>query len=241
MQPNIRRVDEFGTQAPAVPGSRARASEFIAGVYRWMAIGLLITAGVAWFVVSTPALMNAIVSNQLLLFGLPMAELALVFWLSARINKLSVNAATIMFLTFSALNGATISLYLMIYTASSVASTFVITAGMFGTAAVWGATTKRDLSGMGSFLFMGLIGIIIASVVNMFMGSSRMDWIISVAGVGIFAGLAAYDNQRLRRMADQVGSGESLAKATIMGALALYLDFINLFIMLLRLLGDRRD
>jgi len=179
----------------------------------------------------------------MLLYGLLITELGMVFYLSARIQKISAQAATGIFLAYSALNGVTLSTILLYYTASSVTATFFVTAGMFGAMAVYGFVTKKDLSSWGSFLFMGLIGIIIASVVNMFLGSSMMSWVISGIGVIIFTGLTAYDVQQITRMGEQgiMNGGESaIRKGAIMGALKLYLDFINLFLMLLRFMGDRR-
>jgi FtsH-binding integral membrane protein len=176
-------------------------------------------------------------------YGLIFGELGMVFYLSARIQRISAQAATGLFVGYSILNGVTLSAILLLYTMTSVAATFFVTAGMFGAMAVYGFVTKKDLSSWGSFLFMGLIGIIIASVVNMFLGSSMMSWIISGIGVIIFTGLTAYDVQQITRMGEQgiMNGGEAaIRKGAIMGALKLYLDFINLFLMLLRFMGDRR-
>lgn len=170
------------------------------------------------------------------------AQLALVFILSGMVHKMSGALATTLFMLYSALTGVTISSVLIVYTYSSVASTFFICAAMFGALSVYGYTTKRSLTGMGSFLFMGLIGIIIASIVNIFMQSSMMSMVISYAGVLIFAGLTAYDTQKLKDMGSEINQEdkENMRRYSIMGALTLYLDFINLFLMLLRILGDRR-
>lgn len=217
---------------------------FMRGVYKWMSVGLAVTAAAAYFIVSSPQEAKELVfGNQLVYFGLVIAELALVFGLSAAINRLSASTASGLFLLYSALNGVTLSPVLLIYTGASVFTTFVICAGMFGAMSIYGMTTKKDLTSWGSFLFMGLIGIIIASLVNMFMHSSAMNFVISLAGVLIFTGLTAYDTQKLRYMGETMPEGDATAvqRGTILGALQLYLDFINLFLMLLRFFGQRRD
>ncbi|OAT24157.1 Bax inhibitor-1/YccA family protein [Proteus myxofaciens] len=215
---------------------------FMAQIYGWMTVGLLLTAFVALYVASSEQLLSLIFSSNITFFGLIIAQLALVFVLSGMVHKMSGALATTLFMLYSALTGVTISSVLIVYTASSVASTFFICAAMFAALSVYGYTTKRSLSGMGSFLFMGLIGIIIASVVNIFMKSSMMSMVISYAGVLIFAGLTAYDTQKLKDMGSQINQDdkENMRRYSIMGALTLYLDFINLFLMLLRILGDRR-
>ncbi|AYY79941.1 Bax inhibitor-1/YccA family protein [Proteus cibarius] len=215
---------------------------FMAQVYGWMTVGLLLTAFVALYVASSEALLSMIFSSKVVFFGLIIAQLGLVFVLSGMVHKMSGAVATSLFMLYSALTGVTISSVLIIYTASSVASTFFICAAMFGALSVYGYTTKRSLTGMGSFLFMGLIGIIIASIVNIFMQSSMMSMVISYAGVLIFAGLTAYDTQKLKDMGNEINQEdkENMRRYSIMGALTLYLDFINLFLMLLRILGDRR-
>ncbi|MCT8262304.1 Bax inhibitor-1/YccA family protein [Proteus terrae] len=215
---------------------------FMAQVYGWMTVGLLLTAFVALYVASSEALLSMIFSSKVVFFGLLIAQLGLVFVLSGMVHKMSGAVATSLFMLYSALTGVTISSVLIIYTASSVASTFFICAAMFGALSVYGYTTKRSLTGMGSFLFMGLIGIIIASIVNIFMQSSMMSMVISYAGVLIFAGLTAYDTQKLKDMGNEINQEdkENMRRYSIMGALTLYLDFINLFLMLLRILGDRR-
>lgn len=215
---------------------------FMAQVYGWMTVGLLLTAFVALYVASSEALLSMIFSSKVVFFGLIIAQLGLVFVLSGMVHKMSGAVATSLFMLYSALTGVTISSVLIIYTASSVASTFFICAAMFGALSVYGYTTKRSLTGMGSFLFMGLIGIIIASIVNIFMQSSMMSMVISYAGVLIFAGLTAYDTQKLKDMGNEINreDKENMRRYSIMGALTLYLDFINLFLMLLRILGDRR-
>ena len=214
----------------------AAQNTLIRQVYAWMGAGLFLTALMAVVTLSSPALLQAITGNRLLFYGLMLGELGLVFALSGAINRLSTSTATMLFLAYSALNGITFSVIFLIYTADSIASTFLVTAGMFGAMSGYGYITRRDLTSWGSFLFMGLIGIVIASIVNIFVGSSRVSWIISAIGVIVFTGLTAYDTWKIKAMAAQGGG----RKPAIMGALTLYLDFINLFLMLLRLGGNRR-
>lgn len=213
------------------------------GVYNWMALGLTVTAGMAWLVSSSPTLVQAIFGNQILFFGLIIAEIGLVFFLAARITKLAPATAAFLFLVYSALNGATLSVVLLAYTMADVSQAFIISAGTFGAMSIFGYTTKKDLTGWGSFLFMGLMGLIIASVVNMFVGNSALNFIISIIGVLIFTGLTAYDTQKIKEMSLTIGTqGEYAAgRIKIFGALKLYLDFINLFLMMLRLFGGGRD
>ncbi|MEE4265683.1 MAG: Bax inhibitor-1/YccA family protein [Desulfobacteraceae bacterium] len=223
---------------------QTRVNEFIRSVYNWMAIGLALTGFVAYYVANTPALVEVIFGNRLLFFGLIIGELALVFMISARIQKMQASTATALFVVYSILNGATLSFIFLVYTASSITSTFFICAATFVACSLYGWTTKRDLTSMGGFMTMGLIGIIIASVVNMFFRSSAMSMIISYIGVIVFVGLTAYDTQHLKTMAinqpDDLEAGV-VRKGAILGALKLYLDFINLFLMLLRILGGGRD
>jgi len=223
---------------------QTRVNEFIRSVYNWMAIGLALTGFVAYYVANTPALVEVIFGNRLLFFGLIIGELALVFMISARIQKMQASTATALFVVYSILNGATLSFIFLVYTASSITSTFFICAATFVACSLYGWTTKRDLTSMGGFMTMGLIGIIIASVVNMFFRSSAMSMIISYIGVIVFVGLTAYDTQHLKTMAlNQPADLEAgvVRKGAILGALKLYLDFINLFLMLLRILGGGRD
>jgi uncharacterized protein len=214
-----------------------RQNTLIRQVYAWMGAGLTVTAIMALITLSSPAILTAITGNRLLFFGLMIGELALVFTLSGAINRLSAATATLIFIAYSALNGVTLSVVALVYTSSSIASTFVVTAGMFGAMSVYGYVTRRDLSSWGSFLFMGLIGIVIASVVNIFVGSSSVSWVISGIGVIVFTGLTAYDTWKIKEMAAYGTEGR---KPAILGALTLYLDFINLFLMLLRFTGNRR-
>jgi len=206
-------------------------------VYNYMAAGVGLTALVAWLTyrLTGPALLQ---SPLMWIFIL--APLALVFFLSARINTLSATAARALFFVYAALVGGSLSILLHIYTSSSITRVFFIAAATFGAISIFGYTTRRDLSGLGTFLFMGLIGIIIASLVNLFLRSTGLDWLISIIGVGVFAGLTAYDTQRIKAMYDGTDDEVSAGRKAIMAALSLYLNFINLFMMLLRLAGNRR-
>jgi FtsH-binding integral membrane protein len=214
-----------------------KQNTLIRQVYAWMGAGLAITAVMALITISSPIMLKAVLGNRLIFYGLMIGELALVFTLSGAINRLSATTATLIFIAYSALNGVTLSVLALVYTANSIASTFVITAGMFGAMSIYGYMTKRDLTSWGSFLFMGLIGVVIASVVNIFVASSAVSWVISGIGVIVFTGLTAYDTWKIKEMAAQGTEGR---KPAILGALTLYLDFINLFLMLLRFTGSRR-
>lgn len=217
------------------------AVSFMPKVYIWMTFGLLLTAITSVITLSSETLLNLIFTNRMVFYGLVIAELGLVLALSAAINKISAYAATLMFLFYSALSGVTFASIFLIYTSSSIASAFFVASGTFGAMSVYGFVTKRDLSGWGSFLFMGLIGIIIASVVNIFLQSPMIHYVTSYVGVLVFVGLTAYDTQKIKRLGEAgFADGESRHKAAIIGALNLYLDFINLFLMLLRVMGDRR-
>ena len=210
-------------------------------VYVWMAMALAITAITAYGVASSPALTSLIFGNKLIFFGLIIAELVLVFWVSARIEKLSLTKATLMFIVYSVLNGATLATIFFAYSPEIITKTFFVTAGTFGAMAVYGYFTKSDLSSWGKLLIMAVIGLIIAGVVNIFLRSSLTDFVISVVGVLIFVGLTAYDSQKIKRMLMmQADMGETAQKVALMGALSLYLDFINLFLYLLRLFGRER-
>lgn len=207
-------------------------------VYVWMALALVITAVMAFGVATSPALLTAFYGNRALMWGCIIAELALVFILSARLQKLSLTTATIMFIGYSALNGVMLSSIFLAFSPMVITKTFLITAGTFGAMAFVGYTTKKDLSRLGGILFMALIGLIIASVVNLFLRSSMFDLVVSYIGVAIFVGLTAWDSQRIRQMlATQFDTGETAQKLALMGALTLYLDFINLFLYLLRIFG----
>ncbi|MGP6488897.1 Bax inhibitor-1/YccA family protein [Duffyella gerundensis] len=215
---------------------------YMAQVYGWMTCGLLLTAFVAWFAARTPSVMELVFASRVTFFGLIIAQLALVFVLSGLVHKLSGATATALFMLYSALTGVTMASIFLVYTYSSIASTFVVTGGMFGVMSFYGYTTKRDLSRMGSLLFMALIGIVLASLVNIWLKSTPLMWAITYIGVLVFVGLTAYDTQKLKNIGEgiDVDDRENLRRYSILGALTLYLDFINLFLMLLRIFGNRR-
>lgn len=214
---------------------------FINKVYGWMAAALMITAIVSLFTASTPALIGTILENRFLFYALLIGEIGLVFYLSAAINRMSVQTASISFIAYSILNGLTLSVIFIAFTKESLASTFFVTAGTFGVMSLYGFVTKRDLTSIGNLCGMALIGLIIGTLVNIFWHNSTLYWITTYAGVLIFVGLTAYDTQKIKRLNSQVdGNTEAGEKVAIMGALALYLDFINLFLMLLRIFGRRR-
>ena len=211
-------------------------------VYSWMAFALIITGFTAYLVATSQTFLTLLYSKPIVMWVLIGVELLLVFGLSAAINRLSLAVATLMFVLYSVINGAVLSSIFLIYQVGSIAKVFFITAGTFAAMSVYGYTTKADLTSGGKILIMALIGLIIASVVNIFMKSSGLDLILSYAGVLIFVGLVAYDTQKIKRMfLMATDAGETMQKYALMGALSLYLDFINLFIHLLRILGARRD
>jgi len=218
-------------------------TRFVRVVYQWMAGGLALTAATALLVVSSPALMGALVFQRGVLLALVLAELGLVIALSAWIHKMRVRTASWVFLAYSVLNGITLSAILLVYTGSSVALTFGVCAATFFAAATYGTVTGRDLAGVGSFAFMGLIGILIGSVANWFLQSPAFDWALTYVGVLVFVILAAYDAQKIQRLGvTAAAQGEAaLSRQAILGALALYLDFVNLFLFLLRIFGRSRD
>ena len=224
--------------------TQVMVNAFVRSVYNWMALGLGLTGLVAFYVANNETLLRLIFGNPLIFFGLIIGELAMVFTLSARVNKMEASTATLLFTLYAALNGATLSIIFLRYTAASISSTFFVCAATFVACSIYGMTTKRDLTSLGGFMTMGLIGIIIASVVNLFFRSSGMSAIISYIGVLVFVGLTAYDTQKLKHMALTQPAGLEagiVRKGAILGALSLYLDFINLFLMLLRILGSSRD
>lgn len=234
--------NEFYRMIGEAERSRTAVPALLKKVYTWMALALAITGITAYGVASSPNLIAAIVSNQPLFWGLMIGELALVFILSARLQKMSLTTATLMFVAYSVLNGVTMSFLFLAFTMESIASTFFICAGTFAAMSVYGAVTKRDLSKMGSILFMALIGLIIASVVNIFLHSSGLMMVISYVGVLVFVGLTAWDTQKIKAMLSNMDEyDETSQKFALIGALELYLDFINLFIYLLRILGNNRD
>jgi FtsH-binding integral membrane protein len=216
-----------------------RITAFLRSVYAWMAGGLAVTAITATFVASTPAIVLAIARNRLLFWGIVIAQLGIVFVLSGRVNRLATSTASALFVAYSALTGLTLSFVLLAFTGESIATTFVVTATMFGALAAYGTLTRRSLEGWGQFLFMGLIGVLVASVVGIFWQSDALQFVITFMGVIVFTGLTAYDSQKLKAMALAIPGGQAGSYA-IVGALTLYLDFINLFLMLLRIFGDRR-
>jgi FtsH-binding integral membrane protein len=237
-QPPYPQATPIGP-APLGVGVDARVSAFLRSVYGWMFVGLAVTAGTASAVTASPAVSGALLANRLLFFGLLIGELGLVVALSARVRSMAPATAAALFLVYSLLNGVTLSLVLLAYTGASVANAFFVSAGMFGALAVYGTTTQRSLAGWGSFLFMGLVGVVIAALVGIFWHNDTLQFVIGVVGVIVFTGLAAYDAQRLKAMALAVPEGRVGAYA-ITGALSLYLDFVNLFLSLLRLMGNRR-
>jgi uncharacterized protein len=233
-------------QPVSMTGQKTEAvvNSFVRSVYNWMCLGLAITGFIAYYFSTSEALMQMVYGNSFVFFGLIIVELIMVFSLAGAINKMSAGTATALFVIYSALNGATLSIIFITCAKASIVSTFFICAGTFLVCSIYGWTTKRDLTSVGGFMVMGLIGIIIASLVNMFVRSSAMSMIISYIGVLVFVGLTAYDTQKLKNMAltqpDGL-DGAVVRKGAIMGALALYLDFINLFLMLLRIFGGSRD
>jgi FtsH-binding integral membrane protein len=219
-------------------------NDFVRSVYNWMCIGLALTGFTAFYVSNSETMLRLVFGNQLIFFGLIIAELVMVFSLASRVNRMSAGTATSLFVAYSALNGVTLSFVFLLYTSASIVSTFLICSATFLACSIYGWTTKKDLTSFGGFLLMGLFGIIIASLVNMFIRSSAMHMMISYIGVLVFVGLTAYDTQKLKNMAlsQPAGlDGAVIRKGAIMGALSLYLDFINLFLFLLRILGQGRD
>lgn len=224
------------TQADAA----ATTQRFFVKVYTWMTIALVLTGLTALYVASSPALINAIFSNTILFYGLIIGELLLVGSLVGWINRMSSQTAMAIFVGYSVLNGLTLSMIFIIYTAGSIASTFFVTAGTFGLMSLYGYLTKSDLTKIGNILVMALIGIVLASLVNMFLKSEMLYWIVTYVGVLVFVGLIAYDTQKIKKMsAYTVDGSDEQQKGAILGALTLYLDFINLFLLLLRILGRR--
>jgi FtsH-binding integral membrane protein len=217
-----------------------RVSAFLSKVYGWMFLGLLVTSVTAFVVASSPALIEIVFLNRLVFWGLLIAQLGLVFYLSARVDKVAPVTAAGLFILYSGLMGVTSAVILLLYTGASITSTFIITAGMFGATAFFGTVTKRSLAGVGQFFFMGLIGLLLAMVVGFFWQSAALQFVISVVGVLVFTGLTAWDAQRLKQMAVALPDGRTGSYAVV-GALSLYLDFINLFFFLLRFTGNRRN
>ncbi|MGY4369657.1 FtsH-binding integral membrane protein [Bradyrhizobium sp. LB1.3] len=227
----------FSTTAGTSPAIDVGLRGYMLRIYNYMAAGVGLTAVVAWltYEVTGPALLESP-----LMWVFILAPLGLVFFIGARINTLSAATARLLFFVYAALVGVSLSILLHIYTSASITRVFFIAAAMFGALSIFGYSTRRDLSGLGSFLFMGLIGVIVASLINLFLRSTGLDWLISIVGVGVFAGLTAYDTQRIKAMYDNRDDETTAGRKSVIGALSLYLNFINLFMMLLRLLGGRR-
>jgi uncharacterized protein len=223
--------------------AEVRVNDFVRSVYNWMFIGLALTGFIAYYISTNDAVSTMIITNRAIFFGLVIAELAIVFSISGMINRMSAATATGLFVLYSALNGAMLSSIFLVYKAPSIANTFFVCSATFLACSVYGWSTKKDLTSLGGFFMMGLFGIIIASLVNLFMRSSALSMIISYIGVFVFVGLTAYDTQKLKNMAATQPDGldgEVVRKGAILGALSLYLDFINLFLMLLRIMGQRK-
>ena len=218
-------------------GARTAAPDLLWVTYRWMTLGLATTGLVALGIAHSPAAIDALIGNRILFYGLLFGQLGLVFALSAAASRVSTPVAALMFLGYAALTGVTFSTLFLVYTASSIASTFFVTAGAFAGLSVFGAVTRRDLSAIGRFGLFALIGVVLASLVNLFLKSSGLEWLITVVGVLLFAALTAYDTQRLKAIFER---GDAPANLPLVGALTLYLDFINMFLFLLRIVGDRR-
>lgn len=243
-------MDNYTRSYPQGGAKVEVVNSFMRGIYAWMGAGLALTAVLAWWVTNTPAALSLLLNvdfttgqagTPVILYGMILAELGIVFYLSARVSKMNPGTATGLFLLYSAMNGLTIAPILLMYTAQSVATTFFVAAGMFGAMSLYGLTTKKDLTSWGSLLFMGLIGMLIAMVVNIFLQSEMMGFVISGVGVVLFTGLTAYDTQKFKTMGEVMpNDAAAIRRGSIIGALTLYLDFINLFLMLLRIMGDRR-
>ncbi|HQY22093.1 MAG TPA: Bax inhibitor-1/YccA family protein [Ignavibacteria bacterium] len=235
-------MNQFQNNAGSIDASFSTEAtrKFLLNVYNWMAMGLALTGVIAWGI-SGSSFAETLFSNSFLFYGIIILQLGVVIGLTFAIKKMSAVVAIGAFFFYSALTGLTMASVFLIYTGSSIASTFFICAAMFGSVSVFGYITKMDLSKFGTFFFMGLIGLVIASVVNMFLNSSTLYWIISYAGVLIFVGLTAYDTQRIKQMSQSMDfDTEEGKKAAVMGSLMLYLDFINMFLFLLRIMGDRK-
>lgn len=245
-------IDEAGPGSYTVPMSYSppgllsaaeiETRSFIQKVYAWMSVGLAVTGGCALAMASDPAMIMALVQNKVLFYGMIIAELGLVIFLSGWVKTMQVGTARLAFLSYAALTGVTISVIFLVYTSGSIANAFFLTGGMFAVMSVYGYTTKTDLTSMGNFMMMGLIGVILASVVNWWVKSPAVEWAVSIISVIVFTGLTAYDTQKIKALnvIGNAGTDED-TKEAISGALTLYLDFINLFLSLLRLTGKRRD
>ncbi len=222
--------------------SKAAQAALMRSVYTWMTLALVITGLVSMYVAKSYTFLSFIVQNTMAFWGLLIAELALVWYLSARIHRIAFSTATILFITYSVLNGIVLSFIFMVYTASSIATAFFVTAGTFAVMAVYGYATKTDLTRIGNICLMALVGLIIAMLVNLFLHNQMMNLVISALGVLIFVGLTAYDSQKIKRLlsSDEIEVNETTQKIALMGSMMLYLDFVNLFLYLLRFMGDRK-
>jgi len=233
--------NQISTPSKDQLGIKSYQALFITKVYNWMALALFITGLVSYFVASSPEMLNIIVGSKLVFYGILIAELLLVIYLTRSIHKLSQNMVVAGFLIYAVLNGLTMSIIFLIYTSNSIATTFYVTAGTFGAMSLYGYYTKKDLTSLGNMAMMALIGIIIASIVNMFLQNDMMYWIITYLGVAVFVALTAYDTQKLKELGSKgFVNDERMEKTSILGALTLYLDFINLFLFLLRIFGNRK-
>jgi len=239
-----RRSKSMGTDTAVRTRAEVLVSDYVRSVYNWMGIGLALTGFVAYYVSTSESLLRLVFGNPLLLLVLIVAELGLVFSIAGMVNRMSASTATALFVIYSGLNGVTLSSIFLIYVQSSIVSTFFVCAATFIACSLYGWMTKKDLTSLGGFMMMGLIGIVIASLVNLFIKSSSVSMIISYIGVFVFVGLTAYDTQKIKHMAMTQPAnldGAVVRKGAILGALSLYLDFINLFLMLLSIFGQRRD
>jgi uncharacterized protein len=221
--------------------AQLRQRSFLGQVYAWMTAGLLVTAAVAAYTASTPIVLNLIYGNPYAIWFLFIAQIGLVIGLSARIDRLAPETAAALFVCYAALNGLTLSAIFIVYTSTSIAQAFLAAAATFGVMSFYGATTKRDLSTFGNLLVMALIGFVIGSIINLFWANSALYWVLTYLGIAVFIGLTAYDTQQIKRMSQQAQDDTSARRLAIIGALKLYLDFINLFVLLLRIFGSPRE
>jgi len=232
--------NQISTPSKDQLGIKSYQALFITKVYNWMALALFITGLVSYFTASSTQILNIIVGSKFVFYGILIAELLLVIYLTRSIHKLSQNMVIAGFLIYAILNGLTMSIIFLVYTSNSIATTFYVTAGTFGAMSLYGYYTKKDLTSLGNMAMMALIGIIIASIVNMFLQNDMMYWIITYLGVAVFVALTAYDTQKLKELGSKgFVNEESMEKTSILGALTLYLDFINMFLFLLRIFGNR--
>ena len=230
------------TETPTLLGADAQLARqaFMTSVFGWMFLGLALTAGIAAYVAASGDMLAWFEDHPLAYFGMFAGEIGLVIAISAGINRISYSMAVFLFAAFAALNGFTLSVIIEVYTTTSIVSAFAVSSGMFGGMAAYGYLTKRDLTSLGSILFMGLIGVIIGSIVNVFWANEVLYWFVTFAGILVFCGLTAYDMQKIKQIGESGIDGESRRKASILGALSLYLDFINLFLLMLRIFGSAR-